>query len=72
MKKFKIGDKVKVVCGTDEEFNELFLNKEGEITNIDYRGYLDTDLDIDYQPFIEVVFPDNTKDGFWKEELEIL
>lgn len=62
-----IGARARVVGLCDEVGNPKHIGKEGVITGLDTYTCGSTEDD----PFLLLLLPDGTTDGFWKEELEL-
>jgi hypothetical protein len=67
---FRIGDKVRVVRGTDETFDRRFLRRVGRIQHLNYSCACGQTYPTD--PMIGVLFRSGEVEAFWKEELKLL
>ncbi len=67
---FRIGDKVRVVRGTDETFDRRFLRRVGIIEHFEYSCGCGQTYPND--PMIGVKFRSSEVEEFWQEELKLL
>ena len=65
---FNIGDKVHVISGTDETFDQYFLGRTGNVIYLEYECGCGQSFPDD--PMIGVKFRKRIEE-FWKEELQL-
>jgi len=66
---FHIGDKVRVIKGTDETFDRRFLRRVGVVEHFEYSCGCGQTYPND--PMIGVEFRSGEVEEFWQEELKL-
>ena len=64
---FRIGKKVKVIKRIDDTVSTKFIGRKGKVTYFDFTCGCGQSYPND--PMIGVLFPDQTIEEFWREEL---